>query len=152
MMTLKKVISGGQTGVDFAALRAARDAGLETGGSVPQGFLTEIGPAPLLREFGLVETSSSSYVPRTENNVKNSDATLWYGNTTSRGGLLTRRMCDKHGKAFIIINNDTSQSIFELIRDRGYQTINVAGNRESISPGIEMRAYALLFPAFCGGF
>ncbi len=150
-MRLKKVISGGQTGVDIAALRAAADANLETGGSIPKGFLTERGCDPSLKNFGLVETPSTSYVPRTENNVKNSDATLWYGNMTSRGGQLTRRMCDKHGKAFVIINNDTSQSVFELIRDRGYKTINVAGNRESVSPGIEKRAYALLLPAFCGG-
>ena len=46
---LQRVISGGQTGVDQAALRAAKAAGLETGGWMPLGWLTEECPRP---EFG----------------------------------------------------------------------------------------------------
>src|SRR2546423_14675973 len=54
MNTLRKVISGGQTGVDQAALRAARDCGLEIGGWCPPGRVSEGGVIP--GEFPLKET------------------------------------------------------------------------------------------------
>jgi len=148
---LEKVISGGQTGVDIAALKAARDAGLQTGGSIPKGFLTERGCNPSLAKLGLVETESTSYVPRTEANVRDSEATFWYGDPNSRGGKLTLRMCNKHGKAFFIINDYPPAKLFGTIQTIGYRVINVAGNRESVSPGIEARAYAILLPVFLGG-
>lgn len=148
---LRKVISGGQTGVDIAALRAAKDAGLETGGSIPRGFLTENGNEPSRKQYGMEETLATSYVPRTEANVKDSDATLWYGDLNSRGGQLTLKMCNKHGKAFITITEFVSEDIFNLINRCGWEVINVAGNRESKAPGIEKKAYDLLFPVFCGG-
>lgn len=59
MGILDRVISGGQSGVDQAALRAARAAGIPTGGSMPRGFLTEDGPRPDFAElYGLVELDS----------------------------------------------------------------------------------------------
>ena len=148
---LEKVISGGQTGVDIAALKAARDAGLNTGGWIPKGFLTENGPDVSRMAFGLVETESTSYVPRTEQNVIDSDATFWYGDSSSPGGKLTQRMCRKHNKPFYLATFMEPRLIFIIIRDCGYKTINVAGNRESVSPGIEKRAYNLLLPVFLGG-
>ena len=71
-----KIISGGQTGADQAALFAARKCGLATGGWAPKDYLTLSGPAPWLAEYGLVEMSSSNYVARSITNVQNSDATL----------------------------------------------------------------------------
>ena len=62
---LTKIISGGQTGVDAAALRAAKAVGIPTGGTAPKGWLTEDGPAPWLAEYGLVESDSPFYPPRT---------------------------------------------------------------------------------------
>lgn len=64
-----KVISGGQTGVDQAALRAARAAGLPTGGWACKGWVTEAGPAPWLADFGLVECPWPGYPARTRWNV-----------------------------------------------------------------------------------
>jgi hypothetical protein len=52
---IQRVISGGQTGVDQAALRAAKACGIPTGGWCPLGFLTEAGPMPALADFGLAE-------------------------------------------------------------------------------------------------
>src|SRR3954470_14675254 len=81
-MQLAKIISGGQTGVDQAALRAARDCGLEMGGWCPPGRASEAGPIP--DEFQLKETEqecspNAPDVPRsqrTEWNVRDSDGTL----------------------------------------------------------------------------
>src|SRR2546430_17536769 len=82
MRRLTKVISGGQTGVDQAALRAARDCGLAIGGWCPPGRGCDSGVIPL--EFPLQETErerspDAPDVPRsqrTEWNVRDSDATL----------------------------------------------------------------------------
>lgn len=52
---IERVISGGQTGADQAALRAARACGIPTGGWAPRGWLTEDGPSLWLAEWGLVE-------------------------------------------------------------------------------------------------
>lgn len=71
-----KVISGGQSGVDQAALRSARACGLATGGLVPKGWLTEEGPAPWLSDYGLTEHTSPDYSPRTRANVDDAHATL----------------------------------------------------------------------------
>ena len=59
-MRLEKVICGGQTGADQARLRAARAAGIPTGGFAPNGRLTEDGPAPGLAEYGLTECSKAA--------------------------------------------------------------------------------------------
>jgi hypothetical protein len=75
---LEMVISGGQTGVDQAALRAARAAGMPTGGWAPRGFLTEDGPAPWLAGWGLKESARPGYPARTGLNVRQSDATLLF--------------------------------------------------------------------------
>lgn len=61
---LTKVISGGQTGVDQAALRAAKAARIPTGGYAPKGWLTEDGPAPWLADFGLIEMRMVGPLPR----------------------------------------------------------------------------------------
>lgn len=61
-MTLTKIISGGQTGVDQAALRAARDLGITTSGTAPLGWITEDGPAPWLADFGLIEADWLGYL------------------------------------------------------------------------------------------
>ena len=76
-MTISRIISGGQTGVDVAALRAAKSRGIRTGGTMPRGWRTLAGPRPEYRElFGMTEHTSASYPPRTYANVKNSDVTI----------------------------------------------------------------------------
>ena len=83
-MKLKKVISGGQTGADQTGVEEASLMGLQTGGTMPKGFRTDVGPMRAWAEkYGLTEHPDPSYVPRTRDNAKNSDVTLWFGRTRS---------------------------------------------------------------------
>lgn len=132
-----KVISGGQTGVDQGGLFGARDAGVETGGTAPLGYLTEDGENFGLKNFGLVESSSRKYPPRTEKNVVDSDGTLIIGKV-SPGSLLTKKLCIKHNKPFLWLDPDvlSVEEAVTFIRENNINTLNVAGNREKNSPGI----------------
>jgi hypothetical protein len=90
---LTKVISGGQTGADQAGLRAARAAGILTGGWAPRGWLVESKDgnkdvaAPWLGLlFGLEECAQLGYAARTRANARDSDTTIWFGNVDTSGG------------------------------------------------------------------
>jgi hypothetical protein len=103
MAHLRKVISGGQTGADHTGLVCARQVGLETGGTCPKGCHTDDGPNPeLVTLYGLTESSTYAYAPRTVANVKNSQATLWFGDPSSPGGRCTRRACSTWRRPFIV--------------------------------------------------
>lgn len=99
---LSKVISGGETGVDQAALEAAKACGIATGGTIGKGFMTESGSDPSLGEkYGLVEltgrysttTTANQHVVRSKLNVDNSDGTLilGFGWDGTLGGPGTRK-------------------------------------------------------------
>ncbi len=141
---LTKIISGGQTGADQGALHGARLAGLETGGTAPSGYRTENGGEPvLLGGYGLVETLAASYPPRTRINIMNSDGTLVFGDPESRGSALTMKYCNQLKRTFRIvlwrksgIELDTYSSVIQWIEINKIKTLNIAGNRESINPGI----------------
>lgn len=94
------IISGGQSGVDQEALRAAKVLGIATGGTMPRGFMTLDGPRPdLAKEYGLTECSEPGYPARTEANVVNSDATLRVAaDFNSPGELCTLRYIRQHRK------------------------------------------------------
>lgn len=132
-----KIISGGQTGADQGGLWAGKVLKLETGGVIPKNFRTDTGPNPALKEFGLVEDESSNYQPRTIKNVKNSTGTVWFGNSNSPGGKLTINTCKKFGKPYII--NPTKEALIKWIDWNKITILNVAGNRESSSPGIQQK-------------
>ncbi len=72
--TLMKIISGGQTGADRAALDVAIECGIDHGGWVPQGRWAEDGPLP--RGYHMRETEVTQLATRTEWNVRDADATL----------------------------------------------------------------------------
>jgi hypothetical protein len=82
---LDEVVTGGQTGADQAALRAARAAGIPTGGWAPLGWLVETADgkrteaAPWLAEYGLTECPEPGFPARARANVRDSDGTLWFG-------------------------------------------------------------------------
>jgi len=78
---IKKIISGGQTGADLAALDVAIKLGISHGGWIPKGRLTEAGV--LDEKYKLTEMETSNYNKRTEQNVVDSDGTL----IVSRGKL-----------------------------------------------------------------
>jgi hypothetical protein len=147
---LERDISGGQTGVDVAALRAAKAAGIPTGGTALNGWATEDGPAPWLADFGLVECSEPGYPPRTVANVRDSDATLWLGDPSSRGGRLTLSTARALGKPLLIVEHGTAtpHDVRAWIAARGVRRLNVADNRESTEPGIRERAGRFLAAVF----
>jgi hypothetical protein len=152
-MKLKKIISGGQTGADLGGLHAAKILGLETGGFIPKGFLTEDGPNPSLAEFGIVETSSKDYPIRTKMNVQYADATIIFSPSFSRGSALTEKLAKASGKPYLLIKDLNSESdcvtkVFEFLVKHSPTTINIAGNRESKSPGIQKKVIKILTVSF----
>jgi hypothetical protein len=145
---LEMVISGGQTGADQAALRAARAAGIPTGGWAAKGWATEDGPAPWLAGWGLKEAARPGYPARTGLNVRQSDATLLFDGG-GPGSALTFRECLCHAKplralrvgshggiALLPPAADTPGDVAAWVRGTGARTVNIAGARESKCPGI----------------
>lgn len=146
-MKLTTVISGGQTGADQAGLHAALYRGLATGGTAPKGFRTERGPEPDLgATFGLVEHWSAEYRPRTEQNIKDADGTVIFGVLTSNGSRLTWQLCAKHNKP--CVTNPNPEFLREWLTIHEIRTLNVAGNRASVNPGIFAHVTAVLLEAF----
>lgn len=143
---LTKVISGGQTGVDQAALRAAKKVGLQTGGWAPKFCRTLDGNNYSLQtEFGLKQHSSMSYPPRTKQNIISSDGTLAIARTfSSPGEKLTATLCRKFGQPYLSLYEDesevliveTSLLIIDWLITNNIRTLNVAGNSEQTAPGI----------------
>ena len=137
---LTKIISGAQTGADQGGLRAAVHLGLERGGWIPFGRRTDEGRLSdeLFTFWNLREHPSPTYPPRTEQNVRESDGTVIFGNAYSPGCSLTVRLCQKHKKPYLIMES-VSYDVAELLKwilNSKVQVLNVAGNRERTSPGI----------------
>jgi len=142
---LTKVISGGQTGADRAGLETARRLGYETGGTVPRGYRTSRGPDPTLRGFGVLEHPSDRYPPRTVKNVRDGDGTVWFGNEETSGGKLTIGTARRLGKPLLI--NPTAGELRAWIIDNNVGVLNVAGDRETNSPGTQARVEEILTTA-----
>src|SRR5947209_12411896 len=97
-----KIVSGGQTGVDRAALDVALELGLPCGGWCPKGRLAEDGVVP--DRYPLDEAPTASYPERTRLNVRDSDATLVLSWGAPQGGtLLTVRACQGQGKPHLVL-------------------------------------------------
>ncbi len=139
------IVSGGQTGVDRAALDVAMAIGIGHGGWCPAGRLSEDGTVP--SRYDLQESDSREYPVRTEQNVVDSDATLILCEGRLKGGtLLTRRICVRLGKPFLVvrIDRDDASDVRQWLAMEQPATLNVAGPRESTSPGIFHRSMAFL--------
>lgn len=135
---LRRVISGGQTGVDRGALDAAIALGIPHGGKCPRGRLAEDDVIPACYE--LQEMESKKYSKRTEQNVVDADATLilFYGQL-SGGTEFTRRMAIKHRKPYFLYDFTAPSSLEDVARwqqDESVQILNCAGPRESSCQGI----------------
>ena len=147
---LRKIISGGQTGADQGGLLAGKSLGIETGGTAPPGWVTDMGPQKeYLMSFGLLEGEPDLkiFVKRTIKNVQDADGTLWMGKENSPGGKLTLGTCRKLEKPFII--NPTSFQLKEWIETNNIQILNVAGNRERRNLGICQKTRNLIVSTFC---
>ncbi len=138
---LEKLISGGQTGADQGGLEAAELLEIPTGGMMPLGFRTEVGERPDLAErFNLVECASPNYPPRTRYNVMDSQGTIVFGDVTTPGSRLTKRMCREGSKPCLVIeefDEDSKRLAREFLQMYEIAVLNVAGNRESVTPGIQ---------------
>lgn len=149
-----KIISGGQTGADRAALDAALLLGLPAGGWVPKGRLAEDGAVPARYE-GLVEASSESYEERTELNVRDSDATVIFTFGPPAGGSAhAEAVARSMSRPVLCVDLDrltTGQAVMVLrqwlTRTRPLK-LNVAGPRESREPRIYEATLMILREAF----
>jgi hypothetical protein len=133
--------SGGQTGVDRAALDAALALGIPCGGWCPKGRLAEDGPIAAL--YPLTETSTESYDERTELNVQHSDGTLilMRGFSLFGGTAYTAELARSLGKPLLVLDlwdktAENNQRLIDWLQQEGISTLNVAGPRESGEPGI----------------
>jgi hypothetical protein len=135
---LLKIISGGQTGVDRAALDVALELGIEHAGYCPRGRRAEDGPIDA--RYALVETDSPQYHVRTERNVVESDGTLILCRGTPTGGTrLTLSLARRIGRPHRLIDLDVPADAAEIaawLAEAGIERLNVAGPRESQSHGI----------------
>ncbi len=138
---LKKIISGGQTGADRAALDVAIELGIPHGGWIPKGRKTEDGPLP--DKYHLKEMPTTNYPKRTEQNIIDSDGTLIISHGTLTGGSkLTMALAGKHNRPWLHIDLDikrgfvAANEIKSWIQLDGIQVLNVAGSRASKDPDI----------------
>ena len=134
-MKISKIISGGQTGVDRAALDVAISLGLEHGGFCPKGRVTEDGIIPV--EYKMDELDTEEYSVRTMKNVQCSDGTfiLHQGEITG-GTALTDEFCKIKKKPFLIINildefKEIRVNFNRWLETNNITILNVAGPRES---------------------
>lgn len=144
-----RVVSGGQTGVDRAALDAAMVVGIPVGGWCPRGRRSEDGVIP--PHYPLQETPAYSYVVRTEWNIRDSDGTLVVVlNDISSGTRMTidaaqtlqkplqivHLLPDPHPGLLTAENSpaDDLQTVVSWIRQHKIRVLNVAGPRGSSSP------------------
>jgi len=133
---IEKIISGGQTGADRAALDVALKLGIPHGGWIPKGRKTEKGPLP--EKYQLEEMPTESYEARTEQNATDSDGTLIVARGKLTGGSdYTRRMTLKHKKQLLGIDlnfighYDAASLAASWIRMQHVKVLNVAGPRAS---------------------
>lgn len=143
---MRKIVSGGQSGVDRAALDAARALGIAAGGWCPRGRIAEDGR--IRRRYRLLETPSSGYAQRTEWNVRDADATLVVNRGRLDGGtLFTVQLARRYRRPVLVVQlvRRLRRAQFRAwLRRNRVRVLNVAGPRESKRPGIYRQARALL--------
>ncbi len=140
---VRQIISGGQTGVDRAALDVAIELGIPHGGCCPLGRRAEDGRIP--DRYALEETASERYQVRTEQNVLVADGTLILFRDELRGGTrLTYELARRHEKPCFKFDLHKTRCDIAPVRRwlarQAIQTLNIAGPRESHSSGIYLQA------------
>lgn len=146
-MLIQKIISGGQTGVDRAALDVALALNIPCGGWCPRGRKAEDGI--IASRYPLDETPSAEYSQRTEWNVRDSDATLVVTRgQPSPGTALTIELARRFEKPCLVVHTNeapSEQTLLTWVTAHHIRVLNVAGPREGKSPGIYHAASQLLF-------
>ena len=134
---LARVVSGGQTGVDRAALDVALELGIPCGGWCPRGRRAEDGALPA--RYPLQETPTEEYAERTEWNVRDSDGTLVLTRGEPSGGIaLTIELARQLGKPHLVLDlrrQPEAADVIEWIHRERIGVMNVAGPRERSAPG-----------------
>jgi hypothetical protein len=152
-LELVKIVSGGQTGADRAALDWAIAHELPHGGWCPLGRRAEDGTIP--RRYRLSETPGAAYAQRTEWNVRDSDGTvvLSLSRTLTGGSSKTVELAQQHGKPWIHLARDAhavdaANQLRRFVEEYGIRVLNVAGPRASTEPGIGAFVLTVLDRAF----
>lgn len=171
-MIIKKLISGGQIGADRAALEAAYDLGIRTGGWIPKGFLTSSGKDPILgSKFNLIELNtnttnvSAMYIQRSMKNVDDADATIAFRLQPSNGTDKTIAYCytkkwktidnfdglPLYRPCLVITNFDDEQVNIENIRafiiKHNVNILNIAGHKDEVIEEFSLKVKLLLMKA-----
>jgi len=137
---VERVVSGGQTGADRAALDFAIERGLKHGGWCPKGRRAEDGRIP--SRYKLKETPTINYAQRTEWNVRDSDGTVicTLMAALTGGSKKTADLARKHGKPCLHLSAggtaDPAKELRAFIRPNRIKVLNVAGSRASEEPGV----------------
>lgn len=158
MVKIKMIRSGGQSGVDRAALDAARSCKITICGWCPKGGWAEDYPDPpgILAFYPeLKETPSACVEQRTVWNVRDADATLIIDPTqsdASAGTALTAKAAKAFGKPCLVVRSENcAEEVFNWLAGLGNELIlNIAGPRESECEGAYAKAVQLLAEVFCG--
>ncbi len=150
---LKKIISGGQTGADQAALDVAIKLDIPHGGWIPKGRKTEKGA--LSHKYLLQEMPDDNYAKRTEKNVIDSDGTIILSHGIVTGGSeLTRIVAEKYNRPHLHLDLNirsefqAAQMIKDWVIKHNIEVLNVAGPRESNDPEIYKATVDILQTAF----
>ena len=137
---LTKIVSGGQTGTDRAALDCAIQFGLEHGGWCPAGRIAEDGVIP--QHYQLNELAEAGYKQRTRQNIIDSDGTLILNLGDLDGGTLATSKLAKHlQKPYLLVQLDSEvleddvASVISWLAQSQIKVLNVAGARESKRQG-----------------
>ena len=148
-----RIISGGQTGVDRAALDVALERGMSCGGWCPRGRRAEDEPLPA--SYPMQETPSSAYAQRTGWNVRDSDGTLVLNRGELLGGTAeTVEVAARLRKPVLVLDLDSQPdpaTVHAWLAEHRIRVLNIAGPRESKRPGIYHRAAQFLRQLFGAG-
>ncbi|MFW6224126.1 MAG: putative molybdenum carrier protein [Bacteroidota bacterium] len=147
----EEIISGGQTGVDRAAMDAAMECGIRVRGWCPAGRRAEDGR--IAKKYPLTETASADYTVRTRKNTEDADALLLlYQHDWDTGTNLAVKTANRTNKEVIAVDLASRQidtcHIAELLKKKEIRTLNIAGPRESNSPGIYNKVLPFLLELF----
>jgi hypothetical protein len=138
-----KIVSSGQTGAEIGGLVAAKQHGVDTGGFAVMGFETEDGNKPEYElEYNLVDENLPHYAANIKNVIYSDSTFIFtdYPEAPCPNSIVF--ICKERGKPYAI--NPTETDIIRYIKIMGLNTINIYGDYESITPGIEDRVKKLL--------
>jgi len=147
---IQKVVTGGQTGAEQAAWAAARRAGIETGGYMRRGFVTEDGPAPRVGALHKAIEFPFDDARRIRANLRRADALLWFGNPDWPEARDAFAACGELAKPFLTIHLGLTPpaEVVTWLTVFATETLVVAGASASQAPGMGPKVEAFLKQVF----